>query len=1008
MSIWLRWIAPLRRTAVWGGGGVFLCGAVHAGDSITYNHDIRPIFAENCFTCHGPDKNTRKADLRLDNRESALKALGMGGRAASEFWKRVSSADPDQQMPPPGSGRKLTAAQIETLGKWIDAGAPYEKHWAFLPIERAAAPAVKNASWPRNDIDKFVLAQQEQKGITPNPEADKRTLIRRLYLDLTGLPPEPERVEAFVNDASTDAYEKVVDELLSSPHYGERWARHWLDLARFAESHGYEQDYDRKFAYYYRDFVIQAFNQDLPFDTFVKWQIAGDELAPDNPLAMMATGFLAAGTHATQITKSQVEKERYDELDDMARTIGTSMLGLTIGCARCHDHKYDPITMTDYYRLISTFTKTVRSEYPVNVGPEFYERAKKLYDEEHKPLAASLTEYEKGPLTAKFEEWLSEQLTAVPPPQWIALDVFNYKSEGGARMGRLSDGSVLVSGVDPEFDAYTFEARTKLTGITGVRIDALADATLAANGPGRAENGNFSLSDFKVFVRPDDGTDAKTPVKLMKPRATQEQQGFPIANAIDADTKSAWAPGEPSGKDQSAAFDFETPAGLPDGAVFTFTLEFRADPRHSIGRPRISITTATEPLALNATPMPQDIWELLAARRSKPDTQISSRDRSRLFEYYKKQDQKWKDLYKAEREHAKNEPLPGATKVLISSEGVPAVRTHTQGGDYLEETHFLTRGDPNQKREVATQAFPAILMSAPEGEKHWQVPPPAGSRTPFKRAALANWITDTQYGAGQLLARVIVNRLWQHHFNRGIVATPSDFGFKGEPPANPELLDWLASELIANRWSLKHIQKLILASSTYRQNAKYDETKAKIDPVNALVWRYPRQRLEAESIRDAILAVSGQLDKSMFGPSTLDPDMKRRSIYFMVKRSKLVPMMTVFDAPDATVGIDQRPCTTIAPQALLLINNPNVRASAEALARRMCPEAAIDQTAAVRRGFMLVISRPPTDSELYDARAFLDAQTKSYAAAGNSAPATAAMIDLAHVLLGLNEFVYIE
>ncbi|MCC6153552.1 MAG: DUF1549 domain-containing protein, partial [Candidatus Hydrogenedentes bacterium] len=642
-------------TILFAAQATFLTSAI-ADDSVKYNRDIRPILAENCFTCHGPDKNTRKADLRLDNREGAVAALGTGGRANSELWEHIATTNPDDLMPPPSSGKSLTPDQIETLGKWIDAGAPYEKHWAFLPIERVAPPAVANAAWPRNDLDRFVLARQELAGVVPNPEAEKRTLIRRVYLDMTGLPPTPERVESFLNDAAPDAYEKLIDEVLSSPHYGERWARHWLDLARFAESHGYEQDYDRKFAYYYRDFVIQAFNQDLPFDTFVKWQIAGDEIAPDDPLAMMATGFLAAGTHATQITKSQVEKERYDELDDMARTIGTSMLGLTIGCARCHDHKYDPISMSDYYRLISTFTKTVRSDYPINVGPEFYARAAAQYERDHAPLLASLKEYESGPLAAKFEEWLSTQLTTPPSPQWIALDVFNYTSVGGARMGRLSDGSVLVSGTSPEFDTYTFEARTKLTGVTSVRIDALADASMPASGPGRAENGNFALSDFKVFVRPDNGTDAKTEVKLNNPRATLEQAGYGAANAIDADAKTAWAVGDQYGKDHAAIFDFEVPAGLPEGTVFTFTLDFKSENKHAIGRPRISITTA-QGANFDLALMPQDLTEILTKQRGQ-NASLSQRDRARLFEFFKKQDGKWKELSKAEQEHAKNAPAP--------------------------------------------------------------------------------------------------------------------------------------------------------------------------------------------------------------------------------------------------------------------------------------------------------------------------------------------------------------
>lgn len=987
--------------------GLACAPSAFANDAVTYNRHVRPILAEACFTCHGPDKNTRKADLRLDRREDAARVLGAGTRDSSELWKRITSTDPDDAMPPASAHKRLTTAQIATLGRWLDAGAQYEMHWAFLPLDRTAPPPVQNTAWPRNDIDRFILAHQEAAGIAPNPEADKRTLVRRLYLAVTGLPPTPERVDAFVADTRPDAYEQLVDEVLSSPHYGERWARHWLDLARFAESHGYEQDYDRKYAFYYRDFVIEAFNRDLPFDTFVRWQIAGDELASNEPLALMATGFLAAGTHATQITKSQVEKERYDELDDMVRTVGTSMLGLTIGCARCHDHKYDPISMTDYYRLVATFTKTVRSDYPIDVGPERYRRAREQYEAEHAPFLANLKEYENGPLAAQFEEWLAEQLTTPASPIWVALEVFNYTSDGGARMGRLSDGSVLVSGPNPEFDTYTFEARTKWTGITALRIDALADPLFPQKGPGRADNGNFALSDVKVFIRPDDGTDKKTELKLVSATASHEQSGFPAANTIDADKNSAWAVDDQLGKDHSLVLTFEQPAGLPDGSVFTITLDFKANNKHTIGRPRLSITTAPTP-DLGLPMLPQELAELLESKRSPQASPISARERAKLFDFYKKRDDKWRELFNAEQDHAKNAPMPGAVKVLISSEGVPAVRTHTQGGDYLEATHFLNRGDPNQKGEIATQAFPAVLTRAPAGEKHWQVTPPDTSRTPYLRTALANWITDTEYGAGHLLARVIVNRLWQHHFNRGIVATPSDFGFKGEPPTHPELLDWLASELIANGWSLKHIHKLILTSATYRQDSSESVENSRIDPANALVWRFPRRRLEAEVIRDAMLFVSGQLDPTMYGPGTLDQGMKRRSIYFMIKRSRLVPILTVFDAPDATVGIDRRPCTTIAPQALTVMNSPNVREYAAALAARICPAPETADADALRTGFKLALGREPTDTERAHALAFIDQQTRSYADRGIESPRTAAMTDFAQVLLGLNEFVYIE
>lgn len=1005
--------AVVRLNPFWAvAAAALICATASAQEApVRYNHDIRPILSEKCFTCHGPDQNSRKANLRLDSREGAAGVLGPGGAeslSASELYRRITAADPADRMPPASTGKPLTSGEIELLRHWIEQGAPYEKHWAFLPIQRVEPPHTSDTGWVRNDVDRFILARLEEKGMAPNPDADRRTLIRRLSFGLVGLPPDFARVEAFVRDPSPDAYENLVDELMASPHFGERWARHWLDLARFAESHGYEQDYDRKYAYHYRDFVIEAFNHDLPFDTFVKWQIAGDELAPENGLAMMATGFLAAGTHATQITMSQVEKERYDELDDMVRTIGTSMLGLTIGCARCHDHKYDPISMNEYYRMVSTFTKTVRAELPVNAGRGAYEREKARWDKEHVPLAAALFEYERSELPGKFDEWLKAQLASGESPNWLALDINRYSSEGGARLGRLSDESVLAGGVSPEFERYTFEARTDWTGITSVRLDAMADASLPFGGPGRAENGNFALSDFRLTVQSLSPGAKPVDVKLVNARASTEPQGFPASHAIDDDKQTAWAIGSEVGKDHSIVFDLETPIEFEKGSILTFTLEFRCNQRHAIGRPRISISTNTPPVPFDSEPMPQGVLSVLAECRANPGSKLSSKQRSVLFNYFRKQDPKWRDLFNKERQHAKDMPRPDAVMVLVSSEGVPAVRTHTQGGDYLEETHFLKRGDPNQKEGVAKQGFPAVLVRAAEGEARWQMPPPAGARTPYTRSALANWITDARYGAGELLARVIVNRLWQHHMGRGIVPTPSDFGFKGEPPSHPELLDWLASELIRSGWSLKRIHKLILMSSTYRQSADTDPGRMLADSENSLFWHHGRQRLEAEAIRDAMLAASGELDPSMFGPSTLDPDHKRRSIYFMVKRSRLVPMMTLFDAPDSTQGIADRSCTTVAPQALMILNNEAIRKYAGALARRVRPNGEVSYEDAVKTAYGLALSRAPRDTELAESLAFLDEQAASYAAAGHAHPESAALTDFAQALLALNEFVYID
>jgi hypothetical protein len=459
----------------------------------------------------------------------------------------------------------------------------------------------------------------------------------------------------------------------------------------------------------------------------------------------------------------------------MARTIGTSMLGVTIGCARCHDHKYDPIPTKDYYRLLSTFTTTVRSEVEIDLDPKGNKETKAKYDAEQRHLVSRLRSYENA----------------------LALD-------------------------DPTIDPH------------------------------------------------------------------------------------------------------------------------------------------------------------------------------------------WRRLHQLALEHAKSPPKLAITKALISTEGLPAVRLHTQGGDFLEHTNFLTRGDPNQKGEVATQGFLQVLMRHPDHEKHWQTPPPPGWRTTYQRRALAEWITDVDHGAGHLLARVIVNRLWQHHLGIGIVATPSDFGFQGDRPTHPELLDFLASELIEHDWSLRYIHKLIMTSAVYMESPHLVTAKAKLDPRNRLFWRKTPHRLEAEAIRDSLLAVSGQLDLKQFGPGTLDPNMKRRSIYLFVKRSQLVPMMVLFDGPDTLQGLEQRVTTTIAPQSLLLMNNAQVRTCAESFAKRVSPKDDLSPEYVVRAAYARALSRQPKERELADSVAFLKEQAESYKASGKDDPQQLALIDFCQALLGLNEFIYVD
>lgn len=798
---------------------------------------VRPVLLERCFKCHGGE--SVESGLDMTDRDKLLKGGDSGAvvvphkSAASLLCKLIAH---EKKPFMPHEADKLSEAAINDIAAWIDLGAPYDrplkgtkaaepdwtqkeispearKFWSFQPLATVDPPQVRNSAWCRTPIDGFVLAKMESAGVTPNPPATKRQLIRRLYFDLTGLPPKPEEIAEFENDTSPDAYEKVVDRLLASPRFGERWARRWLDLARFAESHGFEHDSDRPTAYHYRDFVIRAINDDLPYDTFVKWQLAGDEFEPQNPLAMAATGFLAAGVHSTQITKNEAERHRYDEMDDMLATTGTAMLGLTFGCARCHDHKYDPIPQRDYYRMLSAFTTTVRSEPEINLDPAGNKRLKEQFDQEHAPFVAALERFE--------------------------------RDQGPVRIAAFQ---------------------------------ALRLACLSA--------------------------------RLLLPSV-------------------------PSSNDSS---------------------------------PQSAATIA----------------------------------------WYRSLDPDWQRLNRAAQDHLKKSPKLNTTKMLVASEGLPPIRLYSQGDDFFKETYFLRRGDVNQKVALATLGILQVLDAAPDHEKHWLTTPPRGARTSYRRRALAEWITDRQLGAGALLARVEVNRLWQFHFGRGIVATPSDFGARGEPPTHPELLDWLAGELIAGGWRLKPIHKQIVMSAAYMQSAAANEADAKVDPENRTFWRHPTQRLEAEAIRDSLLAVSGMLDPTMYGPGKLDPASRRRSIYFTVKRSKLIPMLTIFDAPDALGGVGQRPTTTVAPQALYLMNNPQVRQYAKSFADRIAPGSEAKVDAAIRSAYLTALARQPTTEESSDALAFIASQTKSYQQAGKADARQLALTDFCQALLCLNEFIYVE
>jgi hypothetical protein len=967
---------------------------------------IRPVLVERCYSCHSAESKKLKGDLYVDSREGLLKggetgpSVVPGDPDKSLLIKAIRYKDDELKMPPKG---KLTPEVVADFEAWVKRGAPDprtkgaatakreinveagKKYWAFQPLQ-----AAKGAS-----VDDFILAKLQAAGIKPNGTADKRRLIRRATFDLLGLPPTPEEVDAFLADAAPDAYAKLIDRLLARPEFGERWARHWLDVARFAESHGFEQDYDRENAFHYRDFVIKAFNSDLPYDQFVQWQVAGDEVAPENPLAWMATGFLGAGAFPTQLTEVEFEPARYDELDNMASTTSSAFLGLSVGCARCHDHKFDPFPTRDYYRLASTFTTAIRAMAEFQLDPEGDKAALARWQAEHLPLDKAAGDWW---LTsnAGYQKWLEQRPWEKQPPiVWAILKFVEAKSQGGAEFRFQEDGSALMAGKNPKHDTWIIRTRTQLPKITALRIEALKDASLKKSGPGRADNGNFCLSDVRITARPAEESDVKVAVKVRSARATFQQNdaNLSAASSIDGDKASGWAVDPQVGKDHAIVLEFETPVGFANGTELVIELDFNGNDRHAIGRPRFAVTNRPSPAAVDGEAKPQAIAELF-------DDLANGRNPDHLeaIRAYAMVDPEHLRLEKAVEEHLKKRPQPTITKALVTTEGMKPLKHHADDRGFphfYKETFVLARGDVNKKQGVATQGFLQVLMRAPEQEKHWIVDAPPGSRTPGRRAALARWLTDVDAGAGPLVARVIVNRLWAQHFGRGLVATPNDFGAQGEAPSHPELLDWLAGELIRGGWKLKPIHKLLMTSAVYRASSELSPDAAKRDPDNKLLWRRDPRRVEAEAVRDSLLDVGGLLDRKMYGAGTLDESMTRRSIYFFVKRSRLIPMMMVFDAPEPLVSQGGRPTTTIAPQALLFMNSPLVRKAAAGLAKQGSVEAI------TRRA----LGRSPTPKELSAAKSFVAAQAESYKKDGKP---DLSLVDFAQAILCLNEFVYVD
>ena len=986
---------------------------------------VRQVLVSHCLQCHGGEKT--ESDFSVATRKEFL-AGGVTelkteiGKANESYFADLLYHREEPAMPKNSS--KLNDKILGTIMTWIDLGAAYDRplvesdkeldawtrrridqaqkdYWAYQPLAMVKIRSDLHPN-PQNPIDHFIATGIEKSGLEVNKKAPSPLLVRRIFLDMLGMPPTSAEIATLMDNPADKVLSATVDYVLSDSRYGERWARHWLDVARFAESHGFEHDYDRPHAYHYRDFVIKALNQDMPYDRFTRFQLAGDEIEPNNPLAMMATGFLGAGVFPTQITANEVEPSRYDALDDMAATTGTAMLGLTIGCARCHDHKFDPIPSADYYRFTSTFTTAVRSNQQIEMPDADLPQRLAAFEASHQPFVDAVKEYETARLLESFVKWEASQGDQ-PNYSWYTMKFFDVTSEKGSEIKRLDDGSFKVTPSSAtNQESFTFEFHSHRRDIRAIRVEAFADPTLNAGGPGLASNGNFQFTNLHAGIAPLTTPNELKDAKFTAARATFNQnEGLHVRTVIDDKPNTGWAIDPEFGKDHAGIFTLAEPLDDESGHRLRMTLSFNGNTKHIFGH--FKITVGANP---DAELLGPSVSENVAAILEKPHDARSDDEIQLVLQWYKFQDATWKELDSKRKAHLKEKPTTNVETVMIVSEGVTPLRHHTQGKDFFEEFYFLKRGDVRQKNGEASQSFLQVLSPEVDSIDRWQESPENSGKTSGRRRALANWMTDSEHGAGNLLARVIVNRLWYHHFGRGIVSSTNDFGVQGELPTHPALLDWLAAQLISSDWSLKHIHRLILSSYTYQQSSEFDSKWSIKDPQNKFVWRFAPRRLEAEAIRDSILKVSNQLDDTMYGAGTLDESMRRRSIYFMIKRSKLIPMLQVFDSPEPLVSQGQRPTTTVAPQALLLMNNPNIRQYCVDGAKQLLGESS-DETAVVHELYMRSLSREPSKQEIQQAVAFLSQQTESYKSTGVSTAEQLAMADLIQVMLCLNEFCYI-
>ena len=1001
-------------------------------ETLEFKRDIEPIFSQRCHHCHGPGQAA--GGLRLDLRESALKggasgpAIVPGDSSASRLIDLVSGTG---GMVMPLQGEPLSADLVDRLRAWIDQGASWpaedagedtglqaegKGHWSFQELGDPAVPKAGNPDRVRNPIDSFVLEALEKRGLQPSPRASRETLVRRLHLDLLGLPPTPAQVEAFVSDPLPNAYERLVRSLLASPHYGERWARHWLDLARYADSDGFEKDRPRPHAWRYREWVIEAINRDLPYDRFVIEQMAGDLLPNAGTEQRVATGF-----HRNTLTNREggVDKEQFriEQIVDRTNTTASVFLGLTMACAQCHDHKYDPLSQQEYYELFAFLNEAEEKNIPATLEPELeaYRRAKQDWDLRQEMLAGKM-EAARKPLVEELTPKLADWEARNPYPllgQWQVLDPLSFTATDSkeTELVKQEDGSLLARGDNPAHNNYKVEVRSSLAGITAFRIEALKDPTLPNSGPGRAAQGEFGLTEVSIEVPSGEGGKEPRKLEIDSAVALQELDGFEVSRAVDREEVTGWSPGGLDGPNHNRQIVviLKEDAGSASGTTFNFKLEQRLGDHRTMGRFRLSATTA--PRSSLKSLVPIDVERVLAVEPK----ERSAEQTALLLDYAVDQQPRMREWHSALEGHHKAMPkVPDTQAQTIAQNPDPP------------KTHIHARGDFLRKGRQVMPGTPGVLPPL-----RWR-----GERP--DRLDLARWLVDP---ANPLISRVEVNRVWEKLFGRGLVATSDDFGTRGETPSHPELLDWLSREFVNLGWSRKDLIETIVLSSTYQQSSQVDPELLETDPNNVWLTRQGRFRVESEVTRDLFLSVGDLLERRVGGRSVRPPlpkdvakvgyssgikwpespgtDKYRRGLYIHFQRTVPYPMLMTFDSPDSNTACIRRTRSNTPLQALTLLNDDVFFDCARSFAKKITSEVKSTDEDRLRYAFRRALAREPDPVEMSVLTKLLDDQEQVFAAGEGSAATVAgpgfpgelsseeaaAWTAVARTILNLDEFV---